>query len=112
MSLVGAVYGTLLVNFGKTYFSETFPQLWLFLMAALFIGVVLAFPNGIAGLYESYVKPWLLKSKAPRDTGAPTAEVAKEAPVAPAPRTAAAPARPLDSTPSGTQPDGVGPAVA
>jgi urea transport system permease protein len=33
MSLVGAVYGTLLVNFGKTYFSESFPQLWLFLMA-------------------------------------------------------------------------------
>jgi urea transport system permease protein len=34
MSLLGAVYGTLLVNFGKTYFSETFPDLWLFLMAA------------------------------------------------------------------------------
>jgi hypothetical protein len=36
MSLVGAVYGTLLVNAGKTYFSESFPDLWLFLMAALF----------------------------------------------------------------------------
>jgi urea transport system permease protein len=34
MSLVGAVYGALLVNFGKTYFSESFPELWLFLMAA------------------------------------------------------------------------------
>ncbi|HNS94300.1 MAG TPA: urea ABC transporter permease subunit UrtC, partial [Thauera sp.] len=34
MSLVGAVYGALLVNFGKTYFSESFPDLWLFLMAA------------------------------------------------------------------------------
>jgi urea transport system permease protein len=53
------VYGTLLVNFGKTYFSESFPDLWLFLMAALFIGVVMAFPNGLAGLYESHVKPWL-----------------------------------------------------
>lgn len=59
-SLVGAVYGTLLVNFGKTYFSESFPQLWLFLMAALFIGVVMAFPNGLAGLFEDFVKPWLL----------------------------------------------------
>ncbi len=58
-SLVGAVYGTLLVNFGKTYFSESFPELWLFLMAALFIGVVVAFPNGLAGVYESYVKPRL-----------------------------------------------------
>ena len=56
MSLVGAVYGALLVNFGKTYFSESFPDLWLFLMAALFIGVVMVFPNGLAGLYESFAK--------------------------------------------------------
>ncbi|WP_424196189.1 urea ABC transporter permease subunit UrtC [Ampullimonas aquatilis] len=64
MSLVGAVYGTLLVNFGKTYFSESFPDLWLFLMSALFIGVVLAFPNGLAGLYESHIKPWMQKQLA------------------------------------------------
>ena len=55
MSLVGAVWGTLLVNFGKTYFSESFPDLWLFLMAALFIGVVVAFPDGLAGLYSKYM---------------------------------------------------------
>ena len=59
MSLVGAVYGTLLVNFGKTYFSESFPNLWLLLMAALFIGVVMAFPDGLAGVYEKHVKPRL-----------------------------------------------------
>jgi len=58
MSLVGAVYGTLLVNAGKTYFSESFPDLWLFLMAALFIGVTMAFPMGLAGLWESHVVPW------------------------------------------------------
>jgi urea transport system permease protein len=61
MSLVGAVYGAILVNLGKTYFSESFPNLWLFLMAALFIGVVMAFPNGLAGLYESHVKGWLAR---------------------------------------------------
>ncbi|MFO7177506.1 MAG: urea ABC transporter permease subunit UrtC [Pseudomonadota bacterium] len=49
-SLFGAVYGSLLVNFGKTYFSESFPELWLFLMGALFIAVVMLFPNGLAGL--------------------------------------------------------------
>ena len=59
MSLVGAVYGTLLVNFGKTYFSESFPELWLFLMAALFIGSVLAFPDGLAGLWVKHVTPRL-----------------------------------------------------
>ncbi|WP_034296627.1 urea ABC transporter permease subunit UrtC [Herbaspirillum sp. RV1423] len=56
MSLLGAVYGTLLVNFGKTYFSETFPELWLFLMGGLFIAVVMYFPNGLAGVYEKQGK--------------------------------------------------------
>lgn len=54
MSLIGVVYGTLLVNFGKTVFSETFPELWLFLMGALFIAVVMLFPNGIAGLWDKH----------------------------------------------------------
>jgi urea transport system permease protein len=66
MSLVGAVYGALLVNAGKTFFSESFPDLWLFLMAALFIGVTLAFPMGLAGLWESHVKPWWLRRAAER----------------------------------------------
>jgi urea transport system permease protein len=48
--LLGAVYGTLLVNYGKTFFSEKFPELWLFLIGALFIAVVMVFPNGLQGL--------------------------------------------------------------
>ncbi|MDQ7911639.1 urea ABC transporter permease subunit UrtC [Pseudomonas sp. 102515] len=54
LSLLGAVYGALLVNFGKTYFSESFPELWLYLMGGLFIVVVLYFPNGVAGLWKSH----------------------------------------------------------
>jgi urea transport system permease protein len=54
MSLIGAVYGTLLINFGKTTFSESFPELWLFLMGGLFIAVVMFFPNGLAGLWNDY----------------------------------------------------------
>ena len=56
-SLLGAVYGALLVNAAKTGFSESFPELWLYAMGALFIAVVLAFPNGIAGLYQRYLMP-------------------------------------------------------
>jgi len=56
MSLIGAVYGTLLVNYGKTVFSENYPELWLFLMGGLFIVVVMFFPNGLAGIYEKYAK--------------------------------------------------------
>lgn len=66
-SLIGAVYGTLLVNYGKTVFSETYPELWLFLMGGLFIAVVMFFPNGLAGLWDKYSTKygwmkWLLKA--------------------------------------------------
>ncbi|MDQ7955288.1 MAG: urea ABC transporter permease subunit UrtC [Pseudomonadota bacterium] len=66
MSLVGAVYGTLLVNAGKTLFSESFPDLWLFLMAGLFIGVTMAFPMGLAGLWDEKIKPWWKRSRMER----------------------------------------------
>ncbi len=54
LSLIGAVYGTLLVNTGKSLFSESFPQLWLYLMGSLFILVVMLLPNGLAGFWSSY----------------------------------------------------------
>lgn len=96
MSLVGAVYGALLVNAGKTFFSESFPEAWLFLMAALFIGVTMAFPMGLAGLWESHIRPWwngrreALRAARPKTP--PPAFVAR-APQAPAaqPETPAAP---------------------
>lgn len=82
MSLIGAVYGALIVNFAKTYFSESFPALWLLLMGSLFIGVVMLFPNGLAGLYATHVKPRLLawwgKRRAPQPLAAPAAPKPKQ----------------------------------
>jgi urea transport system permease protein len=48
-SLIGAIYGTILVSYGKTYFSEMFPNLWYFLMGSVFILVTRFFPEGLAG---------------------------------------------------------------
>ncbi len=59
-SLLGAIYGSLLVNYGKTFFSESLPELWLFLLGGLFILVVMAFPNGLAGLD---VKRWFVAAR-------------------------------------------------
>ena len=61
MSLFGAVWGTLLVNWAKTSFSESFPDLWLFGLGALFIAVVLAFPNGLAGIWREHIEPRLTR---------------------------------------------------
>src|ERR1700751_5713144 len=56
-SIIGAVAGTLLVNWGKTLFSESFPELWLFAMGGLFIAVVIAFPRGLAGVVTDQIVP-------------------------------------------------------
>jgi urea transport system permease protein len=53
-SILGAIFGTLLVNAAKTTFSEAFPQLWLLGLGGLFIAVVLVFPAGIAGVWTDY----------------------------------------------------------
>ncbi|WP_441278024.1 urea ABC transporter permease subunit UrtC [Tardiphaga sp. 172_B4_N1_3] len=55
MSIFGAVYGTLLVNYAKTMLSESFPELWLFGLGGLFIAVVLFFPNGLSGIWRDHV---------------------------------------------------------
>ena len=51
-SLVGAVVGALVVNAAKSSFSETFPDIWLYFIGFLFVGVVLLFPDGIMGLIK------------------------------------------------------------
>jgi urea transport system permease protein len=61
LSIFGAVYGALLVNGAKTSFSESFPELWLFAMGGLFIAVVMAFPNGLAGVFREHIEPFLMR---------------------------------------------------
>ncbi|MFK8082655.1 MAG: urea ABC transporter permease subunit UrtC [Granulosicoccus sp.] len=55
LSIYGAVYGTLLVNWAKTSLSESFPELWLFGLGALFIAVVMFFPKGLAGIISDAI---------------------------------------------------------
>ncbi len=74
LSLLGAVYGALLVNYGKTYFSESFPELWLYLMGGLFIAVVMYFPDGLAGVWDKHSRKWLARFK-PKPKAAPSNSV-------------------------------------
>ncbi len=48
-TLVGAIIGALLVNFGKSILSEQFPAFWLFFQGAMFLVVVAAVPDGLVG---------------------------------------------------------------
>ena len=58
-SLLGAILGTLVVNFGKDIISSAFPELWLYVVGALFVLVVTIAPQGIVGLLT-------LRRRAPR----------------------------------------------
>jgi urea transport system permease protein len=49
-TLVGAVLGTLMVNFGGNALSESYPAIWSLLMGAAFLAVILFMPRGVMGL--------------------------------------------------------------
>ncbi|TVS05081.1 MAG: urea ABC transporter permease subunit UrtC [Cyanobium sp. PLM2.Bin73] len=50
-TLLGAIFGAVLINYGKSLVSEALPQSWLFIQGALFILVVTALPQGILGWF-------------------------------------------------------------
>jgi len=67
-SLMGVVLGTLLVNFGKDTISSAMPELWQFVVGALFILVVTALPKGLVSLpgVALRLKSVVFKAAAPR----------------------------------------------
>jgi urea transport system permease protein len=57
-TLIGAVIGAILVNFGKTLFTGVLPEYWLFALGGLFIGVTLFTPKGIVGSVLAFKAHW------------------------------------------------------
>jgi len=50
-SLIGPIVGAFFVNGAKSWFTQAFPEFWLYFLGALFIAVTLFLPNGIVGLF-------------------------------------------------------------
>ena len=48
-TLVGPIVGAIATNFGKTYFTGAFPEIWLFVLGGLFVVVTIFLPRGIVG---------------------------------------------------------------
>jgi len=55
-TLIGPVLGAAVVNLGKSWFTQAFPEYWLFALGLLFILVTLFLPRGLAGLWHSRKK--------------------------------------------------------
>jgi len=49
-TLIGPIIGAVFINGAKSWFTQAFPEYWLYFLGALFIGVTLFLPNGIVGL--------------------------------------------------------------
>ena len=50
-TLVGAIIGAILINYGKTWFTGAFPEYWLFALGGLFVATTLFLPKGVVGLF-------------------------------------------------------------
>jgi urea transport system permease protein len=49
-TLIGPIVGAFFVNGAKSWFTQAFPEFWLYFLGALFIAVTIFLPQGIIGL--------------------------------------------------------------
>lgn len=55
-TLIGPIIGAFFVNGAKSWFTQAFPEFWLYFLGALFIAVTLFLPHGIVGLFQRFKK--------------------------------------------------------
>ena len=48
-TLIGPIVGAFFVNGAKSWFTQAFPEFWLYVLGAMFIAVTLFLPQGIVG---------------------------------------------------------------
>lgn len=66
-TLAGAVLGAVLLNYAKSTFSESYPNIWILFMGALFVVAVVFLPKGAAGLLGQFKR---LRRRKAADEGA------------------------------------------
>ncbi|HEX4352995.1 MAG TPA: hypothetical protein VHZ95_08780, partial [Polyangiales bacterium] len=55
-SLIGGALGAIIVNGLKSWLTAAYPEVWLYVLGALFIAVTLFMPNGVVGVISSLRK--------------------------------------------------------
>ncbi|WP_017726846.1 urea ABC transporter permease subunit UrtC [Halalkalibacterium ligniniphilum] len=53
-TLIGPVLGAILTNSAKTFFSETYPDAWLYFLGTVFVIIVVFLPGGLMSLVEKW----------------------------------------------------------
>ena len=72
-TLWGAVVGALAVNYGYNFLTSRYPDSWMFVLAAVFLLIVLVLPGGIADILKKAMggglRPRLVPKKRASETG-------------------------------------------
>jgi urea transport system permease protein len=86
-TLIGAILGAIVVNYGKTFFtSGPLAPYWLFMLGGLFVAVTLLLPRGIVGTVQHWFA--LRRARQPDAQAAKANDVTGSPPGEPAPRPA------------------------
>jgi urea transport system permease protein len=72
-TLVGAALGAVIVTSAKSYLTATMPDLWLFVLGAMFVLVTIFLPKGVLGVIEGLASR--ARRKRPAEPPAPEPEV-------------------------------------
>ena len=70
-TLWGAVLGAFIVNWGKSYFTGTFPEAWLYMLGGLFVFTTLFLPKGIVGTAGIWMDKFRAARQSKMDIGSP-----------------------------------------
>ncbi len=65
-TLIGPIFGAFFVNGAKSWFTQAFPEYWLYFLGALFIAVTLYLPHGIIGGLQQW---WAKRKEAANKQG-------------------------------------------
>jgi urea transport system permease protein len=93
-TLIGPVIGAVLVNGAKSWFTQAFPEYWLFFLGLLFVLVTLFLPQGVVSLFRrlrSRDGPLADANPAGTTPGVPPAATSAPGPRAASPASAAEP---------------------
>jgi urea transport system permease protein len=71
-TLAGPIAGAFFVNGAKSWFTQSMPEVWLYVLGGMFIAVTLFLPAGLAGLFRRLRLPGRRRAEA-----APKAEAAR-----------------------------------
>jgi urea transport system permease protein len=55
-TLYGAALGAVLVNYAKTFLTGALPEVWLYVLGAIFVLVTVFLPRGLMGLIPAEAK--------------------------------------------------------